>query len=361
MNRQKGIAPILIVLLIAAAVGGYLIYQKQTKPSIVPQSVTQSSPSPVASSVATSSAETTNWKTYKDNNLSFKYPSEWSTSTRSIITANSPKIRLSVIPNDSTLMNECMEEKSTETKNALVVKKFKRVTVGAMCATSDSTAREIWIMKHETIYAPGVSYVYSSTESLQAETIFDQILSTLKFIDQNQADETSNSRLDGNTWKNYKNAGYRFSFNYPNKLTVNTDYTGPTIGGPITGDYAYLGTWADKSTITRSGTEAPFDGFAVYVVKNVNKSFSDYMNNEKQTWIKNYREYTNQEPSNPKEESIIIDRRNGVSLMGYTWSGLNVLYVPLSTNQVLVLAEGQQNSGSFDVTFKQILSTLKFQ
>lgn len=44
MNKQKGLAPILIVLLIAVALGGYLIYQKQPK-SFVPQT-TETSPSP---------------------------------------------------------------------------------------------------------------------------------------------------------------------------------------------------------------------------------------------------------------------------------------------------------------------------
>lgn len=71
MNRQKGIAPILIIILIAVAVGGYLLYQKQLK-SV---SVSQSSPSPVASPVASSSAEIANWKTYTNiqDGYSMKY------------------------------------------------------------------------------------------------------------------------------------------------------------------------------------------------------------------------------------------------------------------------------------------------
>lgn len=79
MNRQKGIAPILIVLLIAAAVGGYLIYQKQTKTAIMPSTLVRTSPNPVASSVATSSAETTNWKTYRAPGyigIKVKYPAD---------------------------------------------------------------------------------------------------------------------------------------------------------------------------------------------------------------------------------------------------------------------------------------------
>ncbi|MDO8569964.1 MAG: PsbP-related protein [Candidatus Daviesbacteria bacterium] len=73
MNKQKGLAPLLLIILIAVviAVGGYLIYQKQNKPIVTPQ--------PVASSVATSSAETANWKTYTNYQLgiSFSYPADW--------------------------------------------------------------------------------------------------------------------------------------------------------------------------------------------------------------------------------------------------------------------------------------------
>jgi len=60
------------------AVGGYLIYQKQIR-SVVPQPTIQPSPSPVASSTSTNSAETANWKTYtnKKYNFSFTYPAIW--------------------------------------------------------------------------------------------------------------------------------------------------------------------------------------------------------------------------------------------------------------------------------------------
>lgn len=71
--KQKGLAPILIVLLIALAVGGYLLYQKQTKPV----SISQSSPTPIASD------ETANWKIFNSNlSFSFKYPQNfWITSS----------------------------------------------------------------------------------------------------------------------------------------------------------------------------------------------------------------------------------------------------------------------------------------
>lgn len=79
MDRQKGLAPILIVILIALAVGGYLVYQKQTRPASLPQPTTQPTLSPDASSAPTGNEETANWKSYTamDNSYSFKYPDQW--------------------------------------------------------------------------------------------------------------------------------------------------------------------------------------------------------------------------------------------------------------------------------------------
>lgn len=73
MNRQKGLAPILIVMLIALGIGGYLIYSGKINLNKTQVPSTATSPSP------TNSDEIANWKTYKDNNyaFSFKYPNIW--------------------------------------------------------------------------------------------------------------------------------------------------------------------------------------------------------------------------------------------------------------------------------------------
>lgn len=71
MNKQKGLSTIVIVLLIATAIGGYLVYsgkinlpQKQ-----IDQQTTETS----------KGDETANWRTYINNEygFSFKYPAEW--------------------------------------------------------------------------------------------------------------------------------------------------------------------------------------------------------------------------------------------------------------------------------------------
>ena len=73
--RQAGLAPILIVVLIAVlAVGGYLIYKLPRTSVSPPAPQTTPAPSPTPDA-------TTNWKTYqteRDNiSFSFKYPSIW--------------------------------------------------------------------------------------------------------------------------------------------------------------------------------------------------------------------------------------------------------------------------------------------
>ncbi len=82
MNSQKGLTPLLIILLIALAVGGYLLYQNQTKPV----SISQPSPTPTTRPVVSNPVETANpdsigagWKTYQNTKVGFvlKYPSRY--------------------------------------------------------------------------------------------------------------------------------------------------------------------------------------------------------------------------------------------------------------------------------------------
>lgn len=75
MNKQKGLAPILIVLLIATAIGGYLIYSGKIN---LPQKQT--------TQTETLTGETANWKTYRGESVytndgssmfTIRYPSDW--------------------------------------------------------------------------------------------------------------------------------------------------------------------------------------------------------------------------------------------------------------------------------------------
>ncbi len=69
---QKGF-PLILIALIVIAVGGYLLYQQQTKStSVTPPAQTATQPSPASN-------ETTNWKTYTNTEakVSFQYPLDW--------------------------------------------------------------------------------------------------------------------------------------------------------------------------------------------------------------------------------------------------------------------------------------------
>jgi len=88
MKTERGLAPILIVLLIALGIGGYLVYQKQTKPTSSRN--TQPISTPLPKGLAESEKklkiqktahleQTTSWKIYKDNKygIQVKYPPNW--------------------------------------------------------------------------------------------------------------------------------------------------------------------------------------------------------------------------------------------------------------------------------------------
>lgn len=122
------------------------------------------------------------WKIFSGKGVEFKYPSDWKDDGY-FITSASPKIKIYVVSKDSTLMNECMREASVEDKGAFTLRRFTRVTEGEMCFTLDSTPREIWVVPSATAYSPGMSYQYLSSEGQLAESVFDQILSTFKFLD----------------------------------------------------------------------------------------------------------------------------------------------------------------------------------
>lgn len=107
LMKQHGLAPIIVVLLIALTIGGIFLYQRQTKPVAVPQTATQSSPSPVgASSAPKGDAETANWKTYKDwhsGRFSFRHPDNWSLHSETILMYSDKSLRANLkdLPFDS--------------------------------------------------------------------------------------------------------------------------------------------------------------------------------------------------------------------------------------------------------------------
>lgn len=101
-KQEAGFIPILIVILIAAAVGGYFVYKNyQTKtPAPTAPPTTSSTPQPSPSPIN----ETANWKTYTGNRYSFSYPNGWLVSKSDYLNSvqiNNPNENVRIIISDS--------------------------------------------------------------------------------------------------------------------------------------------------------------------------------------------------------------------------------------------------------------------
>jgi hypothetical protein len=178
LSKSKGILWIGVALMVLAlvGVGAYYLGFRKT--------ASFSAPEPTPTQTPTSTPDpTADWKTYKNSELSFKYPQDWTTEEIRIIGTN-PEVIISVATKDSSLMTECMKLDTTEKESKFVIKKFSRITTGEMCSTSDSSPREIWVVPTEDDYSPGISYRYTSKDNPEAENILNQILSTFEFIEE---------------------------------------------------------------------------------------------------------------------------------------------------------------------------------
>lgn len=236
---KKSKLPLIIILLIAfvlIGVGGVYAVKRLGQPKVCtleakicpdgssvgrtgPNCEFATCPTQVASATPTPE-ETVNWKTFSNNDLSFKYPQNWNL-VNARIEGSDPKVTIYTVDKSSALMNECMQLLSTEEQNGVYLKKFSRVVIGEMCSANDTTPREIWVVAQKDSYTPGISYLYSVTEETRALKIFDQILSTFKFLNVDSTSDTVEGRfcggIAGNLPENQCPAGYtcKLSGNYP--------------------------------------------------------------------------------------------------------------------------------------------------
>mgnify|MGYP001593933360 CR=1 FL=1 len=231
-QRKSPILPVIltVLLVILVSVSGFLAYQNhQLQQKIAQTSATLSffptiAPTAVPTVVT---GQTVGWKTFNRNGMLFKYPQEWVINTSSdIISSRVPPITLVAVPKDRTLMNECMDMISTSMVSDVVVKKFARVSAGEMCTTDDTSSRQIWVVESEDSYSPGLFYQYSAQDSVSAEKIFDQILSTFKFLD--KPSPTTSAQINGADLKDIK---YKLSQDWEAKLNNDNLFISPVNGG----------------------------------------------------------------------------------------------------------------------------------
>jgi archaellum component FlaG (FlaF/FlaG flagellin family) len=149
-------------------------------------------------------------------------------------------------------------------------------------------------------------------------------------------------------WKTYTNTKYNFSFKYP----FNFGNEG-VVSGPYSiksSDSVDIISFSDPDTI-REGTDAPFDGFSVYYVEDLNaQSFEEFLLNEKTTMDNAaYASMTG-------AKRILLDNK-GIAFVNDT---RGYYYYPLNGGQHALVFAYIQKDNNFRSIFNQILATLKF-
>lgn len=198
LMNQKGQA-FLIILLIAAAIGGYLIYSGKINLNQAISQVSQPSPA--------STDETTNWKTYTDevNGFSFKYPTNITPVTDNYedgvvrLPIQGPTQVNGAVANDGLGLN--FKVGVLEDKNLLgfvndqvekLKSKYAEINIQPMkikinnydgytfTASTDGTVKFIYLANSK-IYVEISMIVREAPKNQGYTKIVDQILSTFKF------------------------------------------------------------------------------------------------------------------------------------------------------------------------------------
>lgn len=157
---------------------------------------------------------------------------------------------------------------------------------------------------------------------------------------------TTNSTDLLSDWQVYTNSKYGFTFKFPGNL----GHQG-AVAGPSSGTSDVIESFSDPKTI-REGTDAPFDGFSVYVVTDLKaNSFDKYIDNEIKAMDSS--EYSKMQNA----KKLTFDK--GVVLTS-TNADMAYYYLPTEDGEnVIVFAYIQANT-SFKNIFDQIISTVKF-
>ena len=118
---------------------------------------------------------------------------------------------------------------------------------------------------------------------------------------------------------------------------------------------------ADKSTVI-PGTDASFDGLALYLISNLNNlTLEQYLEKEKSALIEQFKIMAdaNQTHQGQVKESIIADQP-AVSLINYSWDKITRTYLKHPNSKLIIeISQGEQSPGHFS-QYPLILSTFKF-
>ena len=223
-GKRSWVKWFLVYLIIAAVIYAGVYYLLQSKQNPKPYSTTVPTPTIISQPTPTPDP-TANWKTYTDKNktFTFKYPSNWEEPTVNLQSTHTDysfssanlfiKVGFSYNQNLGRALTY-QEEIANEEKFALST---KNITVSGI-QTKKYIEKfgvvhndDIVILKGKdlnTIYKISMPFYRADDENT-----FDQILSTFKFLDQKQTDETAN-------WKTYTNTKLKFTFRYPQEWII---------------------------------------------------------------------------------------------------------------------------------------------
>lgn len=267
MTNQKGFAPILIVFVVAVlAFGGYYYFgvQKAKKSEPVQQAKTIQ--------VAPEVDETTSWKTYTNTKFgfSFKYPPNLKEENGckdptncsinsfvgpgkgpnnfiyvSISKGNNFSLPYNADGVDTLLSMKIGESKSINNfkPEYFTFKRLPDLIISDLSAKTflsekswefpeNTKQKRVYINRNNDLILIGA---YTDSDDIPLK-VFDQILSTFKFTDQNQTADTSN-------WKTYTNSLWKVSIEYPGNWTPKTygpdpnasTYLELSLGAPVFG------------------------------------------------------------------------------------------------------------------------------
>lgn len=206
---QKGQAPILtvvgILVLVVITAGVYFV-GKQSSPQPENKSSVSENQKPSTPSAPTAKDEFSNWKTYTGEGYSYNYPNSWTVTVNS----NTKDQKVSLKEFASNLQKQIPYGVSSQ-RESLIAGKASLIQEAAIHPTGKQMIAFILIDNSSVLSIYGRNINYSDPSVSLPESVileFNQILSTFKFIDQNQTSETAN-------WKTCKNTLLEIEFRYP--------------------------------------------------------------------------------------------------------------------------------------------------
>ena len=148
------------------------------------------------------------------------------------------------------------------------------------------------------------------------------------------------------SWKVYTNLKYGFTFEFPPNFSNQG-----AISGPSTGVSTGLISLTDPATV-KFGSDAPFDGFSVYIVTDLKGlTFDKYIAKEIQSM--NAAKYTGMR--NPIQTEGI----NGTRLISRNGQQA-YYYFPTPDKKMIVVFAYLESKPAFKQTFDQVLASFRF-